>query len=243
MERDFELVGAAYLSRPTGQEAVNLEQLAAHIERADDATLFHHTQMPRLDDPDDGDVPADDFSNWIRGVVQDPETAERVAFAVQVCPADSEALRGALLDVLHRVSPGRRSQRSAPEGGAFVFLQSDVVPVPLGMAADSVEALMPMLMVADRSIWFHHCVEEAWLLPGATPIVEWLTDRHEDALARWFDRAASRGLSVEDLRSELQRHWRRSLARRRALDPHHAAADAHDVMRSFARRLARVQQP
>lgn len=242
MDRAFALSGAAYLAQPTGRKAADLEEFAERLREADTATLFYHTQIPRLEDPDDGDVPADEFSNWIRGVLQDPETAERLAFAVQASSAETEDLRHALFAVLDAVSTRRRKRGTATEGGAFVFLRTDVVPVAMEQSAQSPEELMEMLAHADRSVWFHHVIEEAWLHPGPTPIVEWLIERHEDALADWLARAASRGLSVEDLRAELLRHWGRSSARRRLVASDRAPADARDVMRAFARRLAKERR-
>lgn len=236
--RPFELVGAVYLTAPAGAKAATLEELRRCVASAAASSLFRHTQLQRLGG-DGGDVPADDLSAWVRGVVQDPETAERLAFAVQSAPPGAEGLRERLLAALDWVSAPARERRGAPEGGAFAFLSARAVPVPTGRTADDAEALAWALEESGRDVWFHHLIEEPWFIAGEAPIIAWLRAAGGEALAAALERETRRRASVDAMRVAVRRNRRRAgLTGRVLASEPPASEETRELARRLARRLA-----
>lgn len=234
----FPLSGAVYLKSPTGARAADLESLTRGVAEASGATLFWHTQMARLHDPVSEEPPWDDLSAWVRAALQEPETAERLAFAIQSSPDEIESLRGRLLDVLESVPTRGRS--TAPPGSELAFLDMRRAPIPTGLEGRSVEELLALLAEAGADVWFHHLIEEAWLLPGETPLIEWLCAAGAEPLAVRLETDARRGLTVHRLRATSLARWRRGgLARRVVAAPGATGeADGREA-RSLVARLAR----
>jgi len=233
----FPLNGVVYLVQPAGRVVANLEDLLARIAAADPETVFLHTQMPRLAPHADEDLPVDDLSGWVRGVVQDVATAERIRFAIYAANDEIEDVRRAIVRVLES-TPGRASH-AAPPGGELALLRFDVVEVATGEAATTPAELMEQLARADRIVWFHHLIEEAWMLPGPTPIAEWLRARGARRLAESFEREAAGGRSVERMRARILQRWRRAGLASRLAERGADEAERASVSREAASRLAR----
>jgi hypothetical protein len=207
-ERAFPLAGVVHLVRPTGARARDLDELRACIAGAPARSLFCHTLQCQLRDPSSAELPPDDFTAWVNGVLQERETAERLSLAVQLQAASVEELRGALLAVLEALPEKRRAARTAAEGGELVLLTAESVRVPTGLAVRDGTELMEALASADVSVWFHHVYEEPWLREGGAPLGEWLAARGEGRLAGWLDESPSWGLPVEAARRRVLRRWR-----------------------------------
>lgn len=229
MFEPFELSGVVHLVRPAFVQASNLDELRDGIARVDVRSLFHHAVQFQLRSPAGEELPPDDFSAWVGGVVQDRGTAEQLSFAVQRSGGAAEPLRAALLHVLDALSPAARISRDAPLEGTFVFLVSDSVRVPAGAVATRPAELFEALAGADDSAWFHHFVEQPWF-GGSLAIADWLRDQEEPRLAAWLDEAAVSGLPLERMRRQVLSRWRRrGLGSRVA-----AAAEAGDDARREA---------
>ena len=212
----FELTGVVHLARPTGQLAHDLDELRNGIEAATPQVLFYHAIQVVLRAGTGEDPPPDDFSAWSYGVVQDRETAERLAFATRDHTTSAPALRAALLSVLDTIPQKARAARDAPEGGDFAFITIDSVPIPTGGAAD-VNRLVETLLEADDTVWFWHLFEEPWIRAGECPLGDWLRASGAEALAQRLEQDARSGLSIEVLRRRTRRTWQRGqLARRLA---------------------------
>jgi hypothetical protein len=211
----FELTGVVHLARPTGRMAHDLDELRHGIEACEPAALFYHGVQCLLRHGASDDPPPDDFSAWIAGVVQDRETAERLAFAVRDHARAPAPMRAALLEVLDRLPPRARADRDAPEGGAFAFITVDSVSVPTGAAPADSAALVASLLDADDSVWFWHLIEEPWRREGVAPLGEWLRAAGARALAARLEEGARSGLPIPTLRRRVRSSLRRSqLARR-----------------------------
>jgi hypothetical protein len=246
-ERAFEpfaLRAVVHLVRPEGRTARDLDALRGGIAAADSGTLFFHTVQGLLRHPEAEDPPADDLSSWVNGVLQDRETAERMAFAIQAHPTAPEPLRAALLQVLDPIPERVRVTRDAPAGGEFVFLTADSVAVPTGAVASTPADLYDLMVDADPSVWFYHVVEEGWFEPGGDTLLRWLRERGEERLALVVEEAAAEALPLAALRRRVLGRWRRSdLGRRIA----HAAGRpeeerreaAHEAVAGLVRRMRR----
>jgi hypothetical protein len=218
----FELMSVIHLVRPVGEQAGDLEALRAGIARADTATLFYHTLQCPLRMPDTEEPKDDDLSTWVRGVVQDSETAERLAFAVQAHGGSPTDLRGALLEVLESVPEPVRVARDAPPEAAFAFLMSESVPVPTGTVARDADELMDGLETSDLSAWFYHLYEQPWFEGGTPLLTRWLAEHGERRFAEAFDEEARSGRGLAILRRRVLRRWRQNRLRSRI-----AAASGH----------------
>jgi len=241
----FELRAVAHLIQPWGTPARDLEQLRAGIAAAPIEVVFHHTVQYQLRHPGAEELPPDDFSAWIAGVVQDAETAERLSFAVQSGGRSGPAARAALLRVLESLPARRRSERDAPEESAFSFLAATAVSFPTGIVVHDGRELVEALTAADAGVWFRHLVEEPWFLQERAPLLEWLTASGERRLAEWLVEDAGAGLPIEKARARLVRRWRQSRIARQVTD---AAAVPEDVRRdagrqAVARFVRRVRRP
>lgn len=235
--RPFELEGAVYLTAPTGASAVTLEDLRRCVAEASSASLFHHTQRRRL--AADDETPPDELSGWVRGVVQDYETAERIGFAVQSASAGAEPLRKRILEALEDLPLSVRERRAAPEGGRLSFLAVHPVPVPTGLQAEDADDLARLLEQATRDVWFHHLVEEPWFEPGEPTLLEWMREAGGDSLAITLEREVRRRASIESVRAAVRRHRKRSAITTRVLSGEHAApSETRDLARRLARRVA-----
>jgi hypothetical protein len=208
-DAEFELHGVVHLVRPTGARAHDLEELRVGIAEAPARSLFCHTRQCQLRDPLGPELPPDDFSAWVNGVVQDRETAERLSFVVLSGGASAEELREALLAVLGRLSESARRARDAPAEGDLVFLTVESVPLPTGVVARTGPELLEGLLEAEPSVWFYHLVEQPWF-PDRPSLVVWLLERGADRIAGWLREDAAAGLPIETMRRRLLRRWRRS---------------------------------
>jgi hypothetical protein len=218
----FELMSVIHLVRPAGERAGDLEQLRAGIARVDAATLFYHTLQCPMRWPESEEPRDDDLSTWVRGVVQDSETAERLAFAVQSHGGSATDLRGALLEVLESVPEPVRVSRDAPPEAAFSFLMSESVPVPTGTVAHDADELMNGLEASDLSAWFYHLYEQPWFEGGTPAMTRWLVEHGERRFADAVDEEARSGRGLATLRRRVLRRWRQNRLRSRV-----AAAAGH----------------
>jgi Family of unknown function (DUF5752) len=233
MNGTYELTGVVHLVRPAFRQAGSLDELRDGIAAADAATLFCHAVQCLLRSPT-GEPPPDDFSAWVNGVVQDRETAERMSFAVQRAGAGAASLQASLLKVLDATPAAARRSRIAPEGGAFVFLSLDSVPVPTGVLATDGEELFTALLRADDSVWFRELIEQPWFDQGPPAASVWLRAHGDTKLAGWVDEAAHSGRSIEGMQRLLHAKWSRRRIGARIAE----AADRSDYERREAGRSA-----
>lgn len=233
----FDLRAVAHLMEPWGRSARDLEQLRSGLVAAPDTVLFHHAVQYPLRNPRAEELALDDLSAWVRAVVQDAETAERLSFAVQTQGATPSLLRNALLEVLDRLTEKHRVERAAPEGSEFVFLSSLSVSFPTGRSLDDAQQAVDALVGDDPSVWFYHLIEEPWYA-GRTPLLEWLEQAGEKRLAKWLREATVSGLPIEIARTQLMRRWSRSQIARRLSEA--TASPEHERREAGRRAVARL---
>lgn len=248
MPAAYELTGVVHLVRPTFVHAANLEELRRGIAGADVGTLFHHAIQSQLRSPGGEDLPPDDFSGWVYGVVQDRETAEYLSFAVQQRGEAAEPLRAALLEALDRVPARLRRTQETPEEGAFVFLGADSVPVPTGQQATDPASLFDALAEADASVWFYELIERPWFDAPPPAVARWLRELGDPDAARWLEEAARSGRPLAAMRRGVLARWRRrSLGARIAAasqrPPDERREAGRDAVARLARRLRRGAEP
>jgi len=239
----FEVCGVVHLIRPLGRTANDLEALRRGIAEVEPASLFYHAVQPPLRAPASSDLPPDDFSAWIGGVLQDYGTAERLSFATQHGAPGPEPLRAAIQSVLERSQPNRH----VPDDAAFAFLAADTVSVPI-VECDDLETLFEALAHADASAWFYHLIEQPWFSGGPSTLTQALREAGAPRLADRIDLLAGSGIPLEKLRREALRTWRRSqlgsrMARAAASSDPERADEARDAVARLARRIVRGRTP
>ena len=241
----YELHSVVHLVRPSGVRVRTLEELRAGIAGATAECLFHHALQYQLRDPACHELPPDDLSGWVKGVVQDRETAERLSYAVQNRSASAAELRQGLREVLDALPEPTRATRGAPADGEFVFLAAESVTVPTGVRVNDGGELLGALATADASVWFYHVIEQPWF-PGSGPsAADWLSARGEARLAAWLAESAVSGLPIETARRRLLARWRRShLGRRLAAAAQSPEGVRREEGRAVVARLVRqIQRP
>jgi len=232
----FELKSVVHLVRPDGARARDLESLRVGLERASAESLFYHAIQCPLRRPDSSELPPDDLSAWVNGVLQDRETAERLSYAAQSHAGSEAELRQALVAVLGEMSEKDRHARGAPEESAFVFLAAESVLVPVGLAPRDADELVEALAGSDPGVWFYHLIEEPWYLSGTLPAAVWARGLGASRLGDLLEEAAHSGHGLVELRSRLLRRWRQIQLRRRVTE----AAEATESERREAGHAAVV---
>lgn len=245
--QSFELHSVVHLVRPAGGRARNLESLRLWIAEATTATLFYHTVQCPLRHPTSAEPPPDDLSAWVRAVVQDHETAERISFAVQSRAGSAADLREALLEVLGAVPEKDRFSRAAPPESEFVFLAAESVPIPTGVIADGPEALIEGLGEAEPGVWFYHLLEEPWYAPGPPAIARWARERGDAQLAKVLDEEARAGRGLAEMRRRVLKRWRQGRLRARVAAATRASEGerreaAHEAVVGLVRRMTRLDE-
>ena len=240
----YELRAVTHLIRPWGEAAHDLDQLREGIAVAPVEVIFHHALQYQLRHQSADELPPDDFSAWISGVVQDQETGERLYYAVQSRNTSAESVRMALLEILDSVPAKKRKDRDAPEGCGFPFLSSTPVQFSMGIVVHDGHELMEALLAADASVWFHHILEDPWFRAGPTPLLEWLATTRDHRLEKWIEDAAHGGLPIGKARAQLMKRWRQSRIARQITEAAASPADerrevARQAVASFVRRATR----
>src|SRR5262245_54702585 len=99
----FGFFSVAHLEAPAGLDATALSELRDGIAAAPPRSLFHHVNRVAIRFPLARDLPRNDFARWVGTAMQEPEIAERLAFAGVDALQPLEELRAGLLRVLDSV--------------------------------------------------------------------------------------------------------------------------------------------
>ena len=243
----FPLYSVAHLESPAGIVATSLDSLAEGIASAPVLSIFHHVASLPLRFPHGRELPANDFSRWARTTLQDPETAEQLAYAGAPSLLPLETVRDSLLDTLKKI-PARRRQHEAPAEAAFRFVRARSVPAPLSEVLNEPRDLSVVWPRLDQATLFFHLIEAPLLGPESARLAEWLEARGGDGLARVAKEFANAGYPLARLHRELGTRWRRRLIPGRlvqALDTPEGnrRAVARDTMARLAGRLLGAPSP
>jgi uncharacterized protein DUF5752 len=241
----FELQSVVHLVRPAGRLAHHLEELRVGIGASSPQTLFYHSLQHVLRHPAVEELHPADFTAWINGVVQDRETAERVAFAIEQSANTPDQLRDSLLEVLDSIPEKTRVLRDAPEDGEFTFLDMESVLVPTGRVCEDASDVIAHFGEANPSVLFYHLIEQPWLAPAQPSLLQWLRDQGDERLARLLELVAGSGQPLETIRRRILRRWKQSTLGRRLAAAVHTPEDEkrEEGRRAVANLVRRITQP
>lgn len=207
---EFPLYSVSHLESPAGIVATNLQSLAEGIAAAPSLALFHHVARLPIRFPHVRDLPANDFSRWVRTTLQDPETAEQLAFAGAPSLQAIESLRESLLAALKKI-PDRRREQEAPPEAAFQFVLARSVPASLGESLAEPRDISAVWTRLDQATIFYHLIEAPLLGPDSARLGDWLASHNSAGLARVAEELANAGYPMGRLHRELGTRWRRKL--------------------------------
>src|SRR5512146_2093995 len=178
------LESVAHLLMPWESPALDLEDLLERLEAAPPEVLFTHVVHGWLRHAAADSPPVDDLSTWVASALQDPETAERLSFAMQPPFEGPEAVRERARQVLRSLSEKRRRSRHAPDGGGLRLLAASSVRFPIGHELTDAHSLESALSSAGFATWFLYLLEEPWYRGGASALHEWAASLGDARLAR-----------------------------------------------------------
>lgn len=242
----FRWFTVVHLASPLGRSATTLDELRSGIEAVPPESLFEHVTRTPLRHPHARDLPANDFARWVRTSLQDPETAERLAFVGSSPTPDIEVLRAGFIDVLGAVL-ARRRRIAAPDEASFRFLHCRSLPVPLPLETDTLERAVEAWLGLDLGAVFYHLIESRVLGPEAAWLPTWLRACGATKLAEAAERVAATGQSLPRLQREIAQRWRRTqigtrLLRRAEAPEAVRQREAHETISRVARLLRAPQE-
>jgi len=235
----FQLSTVAHLEFPAGRTATDLPSLREGIAQVPAESLFFHTARVAVRHPRAHDLPPNDFASWTAVALQEPELAERLAFAGTRPLVELEDQRASLLRVLDDAMSRKHEQE---EGAAFHFINARSVKAALPFTVEHPEQVVHLWPHVDSAAVFYHLVEARVLGPARDDLVAWLRARGAARLADIAEERTMGGLPLLRLHREIGARWRRSLIGPRLLqraEKSDAARrqEAREVVARFAGRL------
>jgi len=206
----FEFSTVAHLEYPAGRTANDLVSLREGIARVPPESLFFHIARVAVRHPRAHDLPPNDFANWTAAALQEPEVAERLAFAGSQPLTELEALRSSLLRILDE-SGSRKHAEPAAQAATFHFITARSVKAPLDLVAAEPEQVVHLWPQIDTAAAFYHLVEARVLGPGQDDLAAWLKSRGATKLAEVAESVTMGGMPLLRLHREIGARWRRSL--------------------------------
>jgi hypothetical protein len=189
----------------TTKKAANLRELLEGLKEVSAASIYHHThrflQQHEFLSPE----PPNDFAYWTSHVLQDEELGERIASIDFLQIRTLEDIRTKLIEVLEEFATSSLSQRTAPSGLEFRFMEAQTFVSQTQYVARTLQEFGEGLRnVSIRSIYYH--MFETRLLdgPGIMDFSTWLEESLGFAdLAQKFRRMDPYTQTLDGLRRRL----------------------------------------
>jgi hypothetical protein len=243
----FRFSTVAHLEYPAGPVATDFATLREGIATVAPGSLFHHIVRMVARHPRAHDLPPNDFARWVGVGLQDPETAERLAFAGTQPLLPMEELRASLLRILDDVTARKRPDIGTPHAAAFHFVTARSVKAPLGLKAALPEQVPEVWRHVDSAAAFYHLIEARVLGPVEDDLVLWLERNGGTKLAGVAESLTMGGMPLLRLHREIGSRWRRALiparlVRRTEESESVRRQEARAVVARFAGRLRKAPQ-
>jgi hypothetical protein len=145
-----------------------------------------------------------DFARWAANEIGDHALAERLAVVDPFGFSDLDELREHLVTILQDHLRGHESERRVEFVRGFHFQQSQVVEVPLGVAAQTLGEFRAGLATVDESAIYLHTVETRARQRHAESFADWVREALElPELAERFERIDPYLTTIERIRGRL----------------------------------------
>jgi len=145
------------LKELTGKKARNLKELLYHIKTVSGSVIYNHTHQFLQQHIYLSPEPPNDFSYWIREILNDDQLAEQLN-SIDTCQFSTiRSLRNRIVETIKsHLSQYKGQLRMAPVGSEFNFVKSYsfIIPTPY-IAWDLKEFLDCLEKISVHSIYFH----------------------------------------------------------------------------------------
>jgi hypothetical protein len=210
----FLIRGCTLVVLSTGISAQNLRELRAGLEQAPADSIYHHFWGRFLQAHFDEPQFNNDFASWVRHVLREKESAERLSVINPADFDDLEGLRAELIDVIETALDEQEMVPWARFDQQFHFLRSQIIVFDTGLDASDPAELARLIPTMSPGMIFYHFIDARrrtpdrtddfshWIEsfgPKWTPLVELLR-----AIDPYFS-------SLADIRKELAEACRRHM--------------------------------
>lgn len=157
--REFRFVSCIEVKELLGRKAWDEAQLLELLEEVPPDSIFFHTHGYFLRHKYLVGLYRNDFANWIATEVGDRVLGEKLGVLDPYEFSDLEAMRSGLMDIIDThlsrigVVPG------VVYGEPFHFMQSEIVEVPTGVKAETLEEFRDGLSRVDAGAIYYHIFE------------------------------------------------------------------------------------
>jgi hypothetical protein len=173
----FEFMDCRQLVQILGLRADDEQELAELLAEVPRDSVYHHTHGHFLRHEFVGAPYPNDFATWAVIQVRDRALGERLAV---VSPLDHPTLEDLRQEILGILDDHLSRLNIVPRvifGEAFEFMQSRVVEVSTGIAAESLAEFRKGVATVPASALYFHAIESARRLPHLqTDFTVWLRD-------------------------------------------------------------------
>ncbi len=203
----FEFVACSELIQILGLRADDERELARILEEVSPNCVHYHTHGHFLRHGFVGAPYPNDFATWAAIQVRDRVLGERLGVVSPLDFASLEELRGEILTIIDDHLSHLNIVPRVIFGEPFDFMQSRIVEVPTGFAANSLETFRAGLATTPPSAIYLHTIEAPRRLGRQeTDFAVWLREGLGlPDLAAAFNRVDPYAGSLERLRTELLR--------------------------------------
>jgi hypothetical protein len=164
-EVPFEFSGCVELRQLLGLRATNEQELADLLDQVPADSVYYHTHGFLLRHRYMAGAYSNDFATWAAVQVGDRILGEQLAV---LDPFDFQHLDDLRDQIVAVIDAHLRAMTVVPRvvyGEPFDFIQSRVVPVPLGARAHTLEQFRTLVGQVDVSAIYYHHVEARVRLP------------------------------------------------------------------------------
>jgi hypothetical protein len=202
--RPFKFAGCVELRQALDVHALDVRELRQRIEEVPAGSIFFHTFGYFLRHRVFTTAYGNDFARWAANEIGDHALAERLAVVDPFGFSDLDELREHLVTILQDHLRGHESERRVEFVRGFHFQQSQVVEVPLGVAAQTLGEFRAGLAIVDESAIYLHTVETRARQRHAESFADWVREALElPELAERFERIDPYLTTIERIRGRL----------------------------------------
>lgn len=202
----FHFYSRVNLQELTGWKATNLEQLLAHLKRASDAVVYHHTHHFLLQHQFDSPEPPNDFAYWVLMHLNEPRLGEKLASINIVEYRELEALRNALVKTIEDfLKENKGYNRKVSGGQEFHFLKCRSFVFQTPYSGNNIQEFAFILSeISIDSIYFHMFEARLRLKKGKNDFSLWFeTALGENDLADKISRLDPYTHTMDGLRKKI----------------------------------------
>jgi hypothetical protein len=171
----LELRDCAFTAMSTGEVAIDLRELLDRVRRVSGRSLYYHFWRRLLRPVLRQQDYVNDLANWVGHELRDTFLAERLALIDPGDETDIETLRKRILGLLEERLADHLPPARAVPGGAFHFVEGQMVIFDTGTKATDPADLARLLPTLPTSTVYYHFIDARHRPPtGTDDFQRWL---------------------------------------------------------------------